>query len=78
MENFNDGMNEVFYPNVALDFMACHLLGLPSIFFNKCSKLPRGLKMLTQLSTSCPFAPHFLILFPKVIQQPERIKKLVP
>lgn len=39
MENFNDGMNEVFYPNMALIFMACHLLGLPDIFCNKCSEV---------------------------------------
>lgn len=39
MEKFNDGMNEVFYPNMALIFMACHLLDLPDIFCNKCSEV---------------------------------------
>lgn len=76
MENFNDGMNKVFYPNVALIFMAYHLLGLSNIFYNKYSEVEQELNIQTYLPSPCPFAPNFLVLFLIVVFQPRRIEKI--
>lgn len=59
MENFNDGMNEVFYPNMALNFMACHLLGLPDTFCNKCSKVTRELEYINTSPNFVSFSTSF-------------------
>lgn len=76
MENFNDGMNEVFYPNMALIFMAYHLPGLPNIFCNKYSDVAQELNIQTHLPSPYPFAPNFLVLFLIVAFQPGRIEKI--
>jgi len=44
MKIFNDRMNGVFYPNMSLIFMACHLLGPPNISCNKCSEVAQELE----------------------------------
>lgn len=59
MENFNDGMNEVFYPNMALIFTACHLLGLHDIFCNKYSEVAQELEYANTSPTFMSFCTSF-------------------